>query len=141
MMKKIIAQLLIISLAFNPVLAGTLDAGTVIPSPLIIGGTLSRTALVATVTSTITGSTYSQLTTDVDLLINYAGTCTITLLNPASYTGRYISLRTYQAQAVISASSSVSINGTVGTAILGATAGKWATLKSDGTNWVMLGNN
>jgi hypothetical protein len=93
------------------------------------------------VTPEITTATYTQLETDSDLFVNYAGTSTITLLSAAAYVGRYLTIRTYQAQTVVSASANVSTNGVVGTSILAATAGKWATLKSDGTNWEVLSNN
>jgi len=45
-----------------------------------------------------------------------------------------------QAQTVVSASSNVVPIGTAvpGTAILPATIGAWATLVSDGTNWVVM---
>ena len=52
-------------------------------------------------------------------------------------------IKTIQAQTVVSASSNVVplVGGAAGTAILAATAGKWATLVSDGTNWVIMQGN
>lgn len=94
-----------------------------------------------TVTPEITAAAYTQLVTDYDLLVNFAGTVTLTLLNPASYAGRHLTIRTYQAQTVNSASANISINGVVGSAILFAAVGKWAVLKSDGVNWEVLINN
>ncbi|WP_176479108.1 hypothetical protein [Mesorhizobium sp. WSM3860] len=49
-------------------------------------------------------------------------------------------IKTIQAQTVVSASSNVVplAGGAAGTAILAATARKWATLVSDGTNWVIM---
>jgi hypothetical protein len=49
-------------------------------------------------------------------------------------------VRTIQAQTVVSASSDVVpvAGGAAGTAILAATAGKWALLQSDGTNWQIM---
>ena len=46
----------------------------------------------------------------------------------------------YQAFTVVSASSNVVplTGGAAGTAILAATAGKWCTLVSDGTNWITM---
>lgn len=101
-----------------------------------------------------TGATQDgQLATS--FIANYAGTVTITLrpANESSVTGtnaftgmtttntgRWIYIKTVTANAVVSASSNiVPINGTVaGTAILPATAGAWAALQSDGTNWVIM---
>ncbi len=57
--------------------------------------------------------------------------------------GREIMIKTIAAQTVVSASSNVVplVGGAAGTAILAATAGKWATLVSDGTNWVIMAAN
>lgn len=88
-------------------------------------------------TTTITAATYSVLATDNHLLFNAAGTCTVTLPSAASFSGREITMRTIAAQTVVSASSNVVplAGGAAGTAILAGTAGKWAYLVSDGTNW------
>lgn len=83
-------------------------------------------------------------TTDRWLINNKSGsTCTATLPNASEYTGRVLSFQNYQAQLLISASSNVVplLGGSAGTAILAATAGKWATLVSDGTNWVVTQSN
>jgi hypothetical protein len=75
---------------------------------------------------------------------NKAGsTCTVTLPAASSWTGREVMIMNYQAQTVVSASSNVvpSGGGAAGTAILAATAGKCATLVSDGTNWIIMANN
>ena len=74
---------------------------------------------------------------------NRAATNTVTLPAAANYSGREIMIKTIQAQTVVSASSNVVplVGGAAGTAILAATAGKWATLVSDGTNWVIMQGN
>lgn len=74
------------------------------------------------------------------IVCNGTGTITVTLPTASSYTGREIMIKTIAAQAVNSASSNVAPIGsaTAGTAILAATAGKWATLVSDGTNWIVM---
>jgi hypothetical protein len=75
------------------------------------------------------------------LINNKAGsTCTVTLPSAASFPGREIMITNYQAQTVVSASSNVVpiAGGAAGTAILSGTAGRWATLVSDGTNWIIL---
>ncbi|CAB4164970.1 hypothetical protein UFOVP824_15 [uncultured Caudovirales phage] len=68
---------------------------------------------------------------------------TLTLPAAATYTGRAITVKTIAAGAVTSASGNVVPVGssTPGTAILAATIGKWATLVSDGTNWVIMAAN
>jgi hypothetical protein len=75
------------------------------------------------------------------LINNKSGsTCTVTLPSPATYTGRTLTFKNMQAQTLVSASSNVvPIDSTVaGTSILLAVVGNWATMVSDGTNWVIM---
>jgi hypothetical protein len=67
-------------------------------------------------------------------------TCTVTLPTASLWPGRYLTFKNLQAQTLVSASSNVVlIDGTVaGTAILLAVVGNWATMVSDGTNWVIM---
>jgi hypothetical protein len=67
-------------------------------------------------------------------------TCTVTLSDPTTCGGRAVTFKNLQAQTLVSASSNVVPIGTAtpGTAILAATVGVWATLVSDGTNWVVM---
>ena len=67
-------------------------------------------------------------------------TCTVTLPAASAWTGRVVTFKNLQAQTLVSASSNVAPIGsaTPGTAILAATVGAWATLVSDGTNWVVM---
>jgi len=72
---------------------------------------------------------------------NKAGSAlTLTFPAASSWTGRYITIKNLQAQLVNSASSNiVPIDSTTaGTAILLAVIGNWATIVSDGTNWVIM---
>lgn len=81
--------------------------------------------------------------TDHYIICNTAGGVTLTLPVAATYPGRRLVVRTITADAVISAGADVVplIGGAAGNAILAATAGKWAELVSDGTNWqIMMGN-
>jgi hypothetical protein len=67
-------------------------------------------------------------------------TCTVTLPTASAWVGRYLTFQNYQAQTLVSASSNVvpQAGGAAGTAILLAVAGNWATMVSDGTNWVIM---
>lgn len=78
-----------------------------------------------------------------DIISNRAATNTATLPTASDFPGREINLRTIQAFTVVSASSNVVplAGGAAGTAILAATAGKWARLVSDGTNWQIMAGN
>lgn len=67
-------------------------------------------------------------------------TCTVTLPSASLYVGRYLTFKNMQAQTLVSASSNVVPidSTTAGTAILLAVVGNWATMVSDGTNWVIM---
>ena len=67
-------------------------------------------------------------------------TCTVTLPAAASWVGRQLIFKNIQAQTIVSASSDVvPITSTIaGTAILLGVIGNWATLVSDGTNWIIM---
>lgn len=89
---------------------------------------------------TVTNSTYTIVATTNKFIFNRAGTITVTLPDPTITLGTTLMFKTIQAQTVVSASSNVVPidDTTAGTAILPATDGAWATLYSDGTNWVIM---
>jgi hypothetical protein len=79
--------------------------------------------------------------TDNWLISNKAGsTCTVTFPAASSWTGREIMFQNYENHTVVSASSNVVPlgGGAAGTALLQSVPGKWCTVVSDGTNWVIL---
>jgi len=86
---------------------------------------------------------YSVANSDSSLIFNCAGSCALTLPTASSFSGRWLTVKTVAAQTVVSASSNVVplAGGAAGTAILAATAGKWADLQSDGTNWIQMRGN
>lgn len=98
------------------------------------GGSFSRGAPV-----TKTGD-FTLAANENWVINNRAATNTVTLPSAASFTGREVTMSTIQAQTVVSASSNVvpRTGGSAGTAILPATDGAWATLVSDGTNWIIM---
>ena len=92
------------------------------------------TVLTKTADYTITG-------TDTWIINNKTGsTFTLTFPAASAWPGRYITVKNMQAQTVVSATSNiVPIDSTTaGTAILLNKIGNWATLVSDGTNWVIM---
>lgn len=93
----------------------------------------------ASVPVTINAATYTQTITDFSLLVTTIAP-TITLLAAASYPGKILYINNITATAVTSASANVVPLGsaTAGTAILAATAGKFAMLQSNGTNWITI---
>jgi hypothetical protein len=66
--------------------------------------------------------------------------CTVTLPAASSWTGREVTIKVITAHTVVSASSNVvpRVGGSAGTSILLGTDGAWATLVSDGTNWIIM---
>lgn len=100
-----------------------------VPAPLIAAPT------------TVTAATYTVSGADTTIIANRAGTITVTL--PSATILRKLRVKTVQNQTMVSnASNVVSLDGsTTSTAILSATAGKWAELESDGTNWVIMAAN
>jgi hypothetical protein len=86
---------------------------------------------------------FSLAATENWVINNRAATNTVTLPAASSWNGRVVTMSTIQAQTVVSAASDVVplVGGAAGTAILAGTAGKWATLVSDGTNWVIMAGN
>lgn len=67
-------------------------------------------------------------------------TCTVTLPAAATNVGRYLTFQNNQDQNLVSASSNVvpQGGGAAGTSILLNVSGNWATLVSNGTNWVIM---
>jgi hypothetical protein len=101
-----------------------------------------------TISAPVTKTTNFTLADNESWVINNksGSTCTVTLPTPSAYTGRQVTFKNMQAQLLVSASSNVvPIDSTsAGTAILLNVVGNWATMLSDGTNWVIMqaaGNN
>ncbi len=121
-------------LSGSPSISGTLSAS-------VISTSSYQRFPVAAVTTPIAAATHTVSTSaDIYVIYDFAGTVTVTLPTASSYPGRFLTLKTNQAQAVVSASANVIplVGGAAGTAILAATAGKWAHLVSNGTNWVIM---
>jgi hypothetical protein len=112
---------------------GTATAATT----LTVGGPMSLSA-----PSTINSSTYTVTTSDSSLIFTTTNN-TLTLPSASSYAGRILYVKNITANSVTSASSNVVpiSSASAGTAILAATAGKFAMLQSDGTNWIVLSSN
>jgi hypothetical protein len=104
---------------------------------------------IATITASINALSTIPITATADFTVstsnwyinNKSGsTCTVTLPTPSTWPGRYLTFKNIQAQTLVSASSNVvpRDSAVAGTAILLAVAGNWATMVSDGTNWVIM---
>lgn len=122
----------------NTSTATPLIGGDFSTASLTIGGSLSRGA---PVTKT---ADFTLASAENWVINNKSGSsCVVTFPSASTYSGREVMLNNYQAQTVVSASSNVvpQGGGAAGTAILAATVGKWATLVSDGTNWIIMESN
>lgn len=78
------------------------------------------------------------------IIVNKASSCTVTLPTASSWPGREITIKTITSNAVVSASSNVAPHdsATAGTSIIPSSDdGGFATLVSDGTNWIIMCNN
>jgi hypothetical protein len=118
---------------------GTLDLASKVNGvlPVAHGGT-GLSARPAVVTKT---ADFALADTEGWVINNKSGsTCTVTLPAASSWSGRAVVFKNLQAQTLVSASSNVAPIGsaTLGTAILPASVGAWATIVSDGTNWVVM---
>lgn len=93
-------------------------------------------------TAPVTKTTDFTLTVPTAWVINNksGSTCTVTLPSASSYTGYTITFINYQNQSLVSATSNIvpRAGGSASTAILNNVAGNWATVVSDGTNWVIM---
>ena len=120
----------------------TLTAGTGISVTNGAGSiSIAASGIFATSAPVTATSNYNVSATDSWLINNKTGSSlTVTLPTASSNSGRALTIQNYQAQTVVSASSNVvpQAGGAAGTAILDNVAGNWATLVSDGTNWVIM---
>jgi len=98
----------------------------------------NKQSVAAPVTKT---ADFTVAATDLWLINNKSGsTCTVTLPTASAWIGRQLIFKNMQAQLLVSASSNVVPldSTTAGTAILLNVIGNWATMVSDGTNWVIM---
>ena len=126
------------TLSLDDRVIGNLDMSTRAAGvlPVANGGTGVAATTIATKVADFT-----LADTEKWVINNKSGsTCIVTLPAASSWGGRSVVFKNLQAQTLVSASSDVAPIGsaTPGTAILPASVGAWATLVSDGTNWVVM---
>ena len=99
---------------------------------------------VAAVTTPITAATYTVPVTDTYVIFNSASAIAVTFPTASAFVGRTLHFKTINTGAVTSAASNVVelATATAAATVFSAnTAGKWTTLVSDGTNWVIMAQN
>ncbi len=146
--------------------ANVLATSPTLNSPSISGGTVNNAPIGGTTPAAVTGTTvkgntavqtagYFQGTTPTvvtatsytalgtDNFVQYAATATSTVTLGTATAGRMLWIRNSTAFAINSAGLNVvPLNSTTAAApILAATAGKWALLVGNGTNWVIMAGN
>jgi hypothetical protein len=114
-----------------------------IPGNVTLAGTLSLTGPVLRAAPSSRTTSFTVTPSVSRYVCNGTGTITVTLPSAATYIGFELLIKTVAAQAVVSGSSNVVplTGGSQGTAILSAAAGKWASLVSDGTSWIIMSGN
>lgn len=118
--------------------SGNLNLATRVTGVLPIANGGTGVAATTIVTKT---ADFTLADTEGWVINNKSGSsCVVTLPAASSWGGRSVTFKNLQAQTLVSASSDVAPIGsaTPGTAILPASVGAWATLVSDGTNWVIM---
>jgi hypothetical protein len=118
---------------------GSLDLATRVTGVLPVANGGTGLAVRPTVATKVADFTLAD--TEGWIINNKSGsTCTVTLPAASSAPGRVVNFKNLQLQTLVSASSDVVplIGGAAGTAILPGLVGAWATLVSDGTNWVVM---
>jgi len=131
---------------------GNVGIGTSTPNAVLtVSGAISSNSTFSTCVPLITSTAYTVSTSIASLILT--GATTVTLPNPASYPGRWLTIKNaINAATIVSASTNViSITGSSGysapsTLILPqsgtpAQVGKWVQLQSDGTYWVAMAAN
>lgn len=99
---------------------------------------------VANVTTPITAATFTVPQTSRFVTFNSASAIAVTLPTASLYPGRTLGLKTISTGAVTSASANViplATTTAAATLFSANTAGKWTTLVSNGTNWVIMAQN
>jgi hypothetical protein len=117
---------------------GDLDLATRVTGVLPVANGGTGVAATTVVTKT---ADFTLADTESWVINNKSGsTCTVTLPAASAWGGRAVTFKNLQLQTLVSASSNVVplIGGAAGTAILPGLVGAWATLVSDGTNWVVM---
>lgn len=113
--------------------------GAISGASVAVSGKLNGTQLDLNAPVTKTAS-FTLGDTENFVVCNGAGSITVTFPTASANSGRVVWIKTIAAQTVVSASSNVKPIGsnTAGTAILAASAGAWAMLVCDGTDWIVM---
>ena len=119
--------------------SGNLDLATRVTGVLPVANGGTGLAVRPTVVTKV--ADFALADTEGWVINNKSGsTCTVTLPAASAWSGRAVTFKNLQLQTLVSASSNVVplAGGAAGTAILPLIVGSWATLVSDGTNWVIM---
>lgn len=85
---------------------------------------------------------YTVMASDYSLIFNGSNTIVTTMPNAVIYAGRFLNMKTLGNAVVSYSANIVPIDSAIAnTSILSNVAGKWASLQSDGQNWVIMSAN
>ena len=116
--------------------AGNVGIGTsTVGTMLTVAGPISLAA-----PTTVNNSTYTVAATDSSLIFTTTAD-TVTLPTASSFPGRFLYLKEGTTPVAVTSNASNVVPQTTaaaGTAVLPATAGAYAVLQSDGTNWIIM---
>jgi hypothetical protein len=126
-----------------PLISGTFDSTGGSGGTVNINGTLTATYNFSANSLRVYGASGALGDGIYYLANNSSGAVVLTLPTTSATTGRVFTITNRQPYGVFSSASNVIplAGGSAGTAILSATAGKWATLIFDGTNWQIIAAN
>lgn len=124
----------------------TLNGSTALAEVLKLGndGLATFTGAISRGAPVTKTADFTVAATENHLINNKSGSgCVATLPSAASFPGRELFFNSEQAQTLTSATSNVvpRAGGAAGTAILPATAGAWALLVSNATNWKIIASS
>jgi len=109
--------------------------------PVVSAAAASGGAALSSTAPVTVAANYTIADTDAWIINNKTGSAlTLTFPAASAWSGRVITVKNLQAQLVNSASSNIvpRDSTSAGAAILLAVVGNWATMVSDGTNWVIM---
>jgi hypothetical protein len=116
----------------------TSKARLVIQSPLINSGSFQGDYPII-----VTDTTYTLFPKTTTVIFNPPSACTVTLPNPAVYFGKTYTFKNSGSYAIDNVTGSIVplAGGSPTTSILSGSAGKYAVLQSNGTNWEIIQSN
>ena len=123
--------------------AGFSTIVTISGNTTINGSLTSNNAISFKAPPTVTATSYTVVNSDYTVIFNTSANCNVVMPSASTFTGRVLIFKSSNTTTINSTSTNIVAlaGGAASNNILVNTAGKFAMLQSDGTNWVvMMGN-